>query len=249
MGMKINDFAKQHLNLTNIESLEVYNGYLIAGQYKKRPRCIWINKQNIEGLTEVVKVLAIETAFKGILSLIPGGSFAYQLIRDQIGYPPRHNVIFDPEMYTITFSLVTLDQKGEKQTVIDSFTQNIDNVTKVAFKTGEKLHESLIGLISKDKNREKPRQISNDEIPLGFTYIRFIDKISQVRDEIISQKIEKTASRTGKVAKTLGSELAPSIIISFKTTANEEAKVFLKYLEALGFSVRFSQSVNNEEGD
>ena len=245
--MNVNDFAYQYLDLKDIKVLEVYQGYLIAGRYKKESRCIWINKLNIEGLTEVVKILAIETAFRGILSFIPGGSFAYQLIKDQIGYPPRHNVIFEPNMYEITYSLIALDHKGKPQNVIDSLTQNVDSVAKTAFKTGEKIHESLKELITQKKAKSSTHSAVNEDIPLGFTYIRFYDKISLVRNQIIEERIKKTASRTGKVSKTVVAELAPSIIISYKTTANEEAMVFLKYLKSIGFQVRFSQTLGTTD--
>ncbi len=245
--MKVDDFAYQYLGLKNARVLEVYQGYLITGRYKKEPRCIWINKQNIEGLTEVMKVLAIETAFRGILSFIPGGSFAYQLIKDQIGYPPRYNVIFEPNMYEITYSLIALDHKGKPQNIIDSLAQNVDSVAKTAFKTGEKIHESLKELITHKKTKDSSQSTVNEELPLGFTYIRFYDKVSLVRNQIIGERIEKTASRKGKISKNIVAELAPSIIISFKTTANEEAIVFLKNLQSIGFQVRFSQTLGKTD--
>ena len=127
--MKIEQFASKYLDFKKLLVLEVYQGYLIAGEIKNRaPRCFWVNKQNIEGIAEIAKIIAIESAFHGLLSLIPGGSFAYRLIKDQIGYPPRYNVIFEPRYYTITYSTITLDKKGEKKGIVDGLVQSIDSV-------------------------------------------------------------------------------------------------------------------------
>jgi len=38
-------------------------------------------------------------------------------------------------------------------------------------------------------------------------------------------------------------DLTPSIVISYKTTANEKAADFLKYLKSIGFIVRFLDSI------
>ncbi|MHA2203924.1 MAG: hypothetical protein ACW991_09560, partial [Candidatus Hodarchaeales archaeon] len=117
--MRIEQFATIYLDFKSPVALEVHQGYLIAGQIQGRvSRCFWINKQNIEGIAEVAKIIAIDSAFHGLLSLIPGGSFAYRLIKDQIGYPPRFNVIFEPRYYTITYSTITLDRRGEKKGIV-----------------------------------------------------------------------------------------------------------------------------------
>jgi hypothetical protein len=245
--MEITEFANKYLELTDVKVLEVYHGYLIAGKYKKEPLVFWINKQNIEGLTEVVKILAIETAFKGILSFIPGGSFAYQLIMDQIGYPPRFNVVFNPEMYEITYSLIALDQKGKPRNIVDSLAQNVDSMAKTALKTGEKIHDSIRGLITPKKPKEYSQSDNDKDFPLGFTYIRFVDRVSLIRNEIIEKRIQYSRSKTGKTTTKLASELAPPIIISYKTTANEEAIVFLTYLRSIGFKIRFSQKLDRTE--
>jgi hypothetical protein len=48
-------------------------------------------------------------------------------------------------------------------------------------------------------------------------------------------------STASRIAKTATAGLTPSIVISFKTTVNDEAVGFLKYLHKLGFNVKFSQ--------
>lgn len=242
--MRIEQFASKYLDFKKPVVLEAYQGYLVAGQIKSRgPRCIWINKQNIEGLAEVAKIVAIESAFHGMLSLIPGGSFAYRLIKDQIGYPPRFNVIFEPSYYTVIYSTVTLDNKGEKKGIVDGFVQNIDNVAKIALKTGSKLQDAIYEFITKEKTKSR----KNDETDiLGFTYMRFYDKISNIRNRIVKERLSKTKSAPTRLAKTALAEFVPPAVISFKTTANVEAIDFLGYLQRIGFKVNFSVSIPDE---
>lgn len=240
--MDIASWMSQNVNLENPKVLEVYQGYLIAGRRNKQPICVWLNKQNVEGLIEIAKVVAIESSFQGLLSLIPGGSFAYRLIKDQIGYPPRYNVIFDPEFYRITFQMITLDREGEPKNVVDSLTQNVETVTKTALKAGEKIQDTVLGLLKKKKPSGNSSLSSEDEI-LGFTYIRFIDLISHKRNKLIKNRINTSQSRSEKFVKQVITELTPSIIISFKTTENQESVDFLKYLISLGFNVSFSQNI------
>ncbi len=241
--MNIIDFFEQHYNLKSPKVLEAYQGYLVAGKFQKQPRCFWINKQNIEGLTEIAKIVAIETAFQGILSLIPGGSFAYRLIKDQIGYPPRYNIIFEPDLYEIKYNYITLDKEGQPQNIVDTVTQRVDDAAKFAVKAGEKLQDTIFHILKKKKDADDSEATPSDDPILGFTYFRFIDKTSLIRNQIISKRIDATQSRSGKLTKKMVSELAPSIVISFKTTANEEAVDFLKHLQTLGFKVHFSNRV------
>jgi len=240
--MDIASWMSQHIDLDNPKVLEVYQGYLVAGKRHKKPICIWLNKQNIEGLTEVAKVIAIESSFHGILSFIPGGSFAYRLIKDQIGHPPRYNVIFDPDLYEITFQMITLDKKGQPETIVDTLTQNVENVAKTAVKAGEKIQDTVLSLIKK----KKPSSSPTDEEILGFTYIRFIDAISIKRNQLIKNRIETSQSIAGKLVKQVITDLTPSILISYKTTANDTAADFLKYLKSIGFNVRFSNTITND---
>ncbi|MFX1248426.1 MAG: hypothetical protein ACFFBQ_13655 [Promethearchaeota archaeon] len=238
--MRIEQFASIYLEFKSPVALEVYQGYLIAGELKSRkPRCFWINKQNIEGIAEVAKIIAIESAFHGLLSLIPGGSFAYRLIKDQIGYPPRFNMIFEPNYYTVTYSTVALNKKGERKGMINGLVQSIDDLAKIAYKTGSKLQDTILEFISK----EKP--ISNsegDDDILGFTYIRFDDKTTIIRNRIVEDRLSKTKSTPTRLAQTALSEIVPPVVVSFKTTANEEAVNFLQYLNRIGFKVNFSQA-------
>jgi hypothetical protein len=244
--MKIEQFAKRKLGFNDIDVLEVYQGYLIGGKIKKNPRCFWINKQNIEGLAEIAKIVAIESAFHGILSLIPGGSFAYRLIKDQIGYPPRYNVIFEPNLYEITYSAITVDKDGQKKGVVDSLIQGVDSVAKIAFKTGSKVQGVLTDLIIKgDRKEKKQREEENSDI-LGFTYIRFDDKTSIIRNKIVNERLAETKSSSRKLVKKTASEIVPPVVISFKTTANEKATDFLKHLQRMGFKIIFSQSLIDE---
>jgi len=201
--MKIEKFAQTYLNFKDPSVLEVYQGYLIAGNVGKRNRCFWVNKQNIEGLAEVAKILAIESGFSAILSFIPGGSFAYRLIKDQIGYPPRYNIIL-----------------------------------------GSKVQDAIVDFIIKGKSKAKNKsaQPEYDET-LGFTYLRFEDRTSIVRNKIVKERLRDTKSTASRIAKTATAGLTPSIVISFKTTVNDEAVGFLKYLQKLGFNVKFSQSL------
>ncbi len=244
--MKIEKFAKDQLDFKDIDVLEVYQGYLILGKHKKKPRCLWINKQNIEGLAEVAKIIAIDQAFHAILSFIPGGSFAYRLIKDQIGYPPRFNVTFDPDFYEITYSIITLDKEGEKKGVVDGLIQGVDNITKMAFKTGTHVQNVLTNIVKKGDRKHQSED--KDTIPdiLGFTYIRFDDKTSIIRNQIVDKRIAKTKSTPGKLVKKTAVEIIPSVVISFKTTANEKATAFLKNMQKFGFKVKFSQSVVDE---
>lgn len=241
--MNIIQFFEQHYRLKSPKVLEAYQGYLVAGKVQKQPRCFWINKQNIEGLTEIAKIVAIETAFQGILSFIPGGSFAYRLIKDQIGYPPRYNIIFEPDMYEIKYSYISLDKEGQPRNIVDTVTQKVDDAAKLAMKAGEKLQDTIFDILKKKRVSNDDDVSSSDDPILGFTYIRFYDKTSLIRNKIIKKRIQTTESRSGKLTKKMVSELAPSIIISFKTTADEEAVEFLKHLQSLGFKVHFSDEV------
>ncbi len=242
--MRIEQFASIYLDFKKPVVLEVYQGYLIAGQLKSRvPCCFWINKQNIEGIAEVAKIVAIESAFHGLLSLIPGGSFAYRLIKDQIGVPPRYNVIFEPRYYTITYSTVTLDKRGERKGMVNGLVQSIDSVAKIAVKTGSKLHDTITEFITKEKSK-KSKPDKNDI--LGFTYIRFDDLTSVIRNKIVEERLSTTKSTPTRLAKTAVAEMLPAVVISFKTTANDEAINFLKYLQRIGFKVNFSQALFDE---
>ncbi len=241
--MDITSWMSQNINLDNLKVLEVYQGYLIAGKRHNKSVCIWLNKQNIEGLIEVAKVIAIESSFHALLSFIPGGSFAYRLIKDQIGYPPRYNVIFDPDFYEITFQMITLDSEGEPENIIDIVTQNVETVTKTAVKAGEKIQDTLLGLIKKKKPPTALPPTIEDEI-LGFTYIRFIDTVSKKRNLMIKNRIDASHSRPGKLVKKVITDLTPAIIISFKTTANEESVDFLNHLKSIGFNVSFSDQID-----
>jgi hypothetical protein len=243
--MKIKEFAEKQLALKDVHVLEVYQGYLLAGKYEKTYRCFWMNKQNIVGLTEVAKILAIETAFHGLLSLIPGGSFAYRLIKDQIGYPPRHNIIFEPEMYEIKYNLIMLDKEGKSENIIDSVAHNIDQIAKMAVKTGEKLQSAFLDIIKRNKQVEPKSVEKFEEQIIGFTYIRFYDKTSQIRNRIIQNRIQKSNSRTDKYSKSIVAELAPAIIVGFKTTENEKASHFLKYLSSIGFKTNFTEEIGD----
>jgi hypothetical protein len=224
--------------------LEAYQGYLVAGKVRKHPRCFWINKQNVEGLTEITKIIAIETAFQGILSFIPGGSFAYRLIKDQIGYPPRFNVIFEPDLYEVKYTYISLDKKGQPKNIVNTVTQTVDDAAKLAVKAGEKVQDTILDLLKKKKAITNPEETPFDDPILGFTYIRFYDRTSLIRNHIVKRRIQASESRTGKFTKKMVAELAPSIIISFKTTADEEAVEFLKHLQSLGFKVHFSDDVD-----
>ncbi len=239
--MKIEQFASKYLDCNKPVVLEAFQGYLIAGEIKGRePRCFWINKQNVLGLVEVVKIVAIESAFHGLLSLIPGGSFAYRLIKDQIGHPPRFNVIFEPSYYTISYSTITLDNKGQKKGIIDGFAQSIDSMAKTALKTGSKLQEAIFEFITKEKS--KNNKFEKNDI-LGFTYIRFEDKTTIIRNRIVEERLSETKSTPAKLAKSTVAEIVPPVVVGFKTTANEEAVNFLEYLQRLGFKVSFSASI------
>ena len=240
--MDIASWMSQHIDLESSKVLEVYQGYLIAGKRHNKPICIWLNKQNIEGFTELAKVIAIESSFHGILSFIPGGSFAYRLIKDQIGHPPRFNVIFDPDLYEITFQMITLDRKGQPETIVDILSQNVENVAKTAVKAGEKIQDTVLGLIKK----KKPSSSPTEEEILGFTYIRFIDTVSIKRNGLVKKRIQSSQSRSGKLVKQVITDLTPSIVISYKTTANVEAADFLKYLKSIGFNVRFLHSITSD---
>ncbi|MHA1443472.1 MAG: hypothetical protein ACTSR4_01805 [Candidatus Hodarchaeales archaeon] len=240
--MDIASWMSQHVDLDSPKVLEVYQGYLIAGKRHNKPICFWLNKQNIVGLTEVAKIIAVESSFHGILSFIPGGSFAYRLIKDQIGHPPRYNVIFDPTLYEITFQMITLDRKGQPETIVDILGQNVENVAKTAVKAGEKIQEAVLGLIKK----KKPSSSPTEEEILGFTYIRFIDTVSNKRNQLVKKRIQSSQSRSGKLVKKVITDLTPSIVISYKTTANDKAADFLKYLKSIGFNVRFLDSITTD---
>jgi len=240
--MDIASWMSQHIDLESPKVLEVYQGYLIAGKRHNKPICVWLNKQNIVGLTELAKVIAIETSFHGLLSFVPGGSFAYRLIKDQIGHPPRYNVIFDPNLYEITFQMITLDRKGQPETIIDSLSQNVETVAKTAVKAGEKIQDTVLGLIKK----KKPSSSPTEEEILGFTYIRFTDAISFKRNQLIKNRVQSSESRSGKLVKKVITDLTPSIVISFRTTANDKATDFLKYMKSIGFNVHFSHSISTD---
>ncbi len=243
--MRIEQFASIYLEFNKPVVLEAYQGYLIAGQIKSRaPRCFWINKQNIQGIAEIAKILAIESAFHGLLSLIPGGSFAYRLIKDQIGYPPRFNVVFEPRYYTVTYSTITLDTKGEKKGIIDGLVQSIDSVAKLALKTGSKLQETIVELLTKEKS--KSREPTGSDI-LGFTYIRFDDVTTIIRNRIVEERLSETKSTPARLVKSTVAEVVPPVVISFKTTANEEAMNFLSYLQRIGFKTNFSPNLFDEQ--
>ena len=242
--MKIEQFASTYLDFKKILVLEVYQGYLIAGEIKNRThRCFWVNKQNIEGIAEIAKIIAIESAFHGLLSLIPGGSFAYRLIKDQIGYPPRYNVIFEPRYYTITYSTITLDKKGEKKGIVDGLVQSIDSVAKIALKTGSKLQDAFLDFLPKGKSKSKEPEETDI---LGFTYIRFDDMTSIIRNKIVKERLSGTKSTPTRLVKTALAEIVPPAVISFKTTANDEAISFLKHLQRIGFKVNFSKPLFDE---
>lgn len=235
--MKIEEFAKKNLEFKDPIVLEVYQGYLIGGKVKKNTKCFWINKQNIEGLAEVAKVVAIESTFHGILSFIPGGSLAYRLIKDQIGYPPRYNVIFDPEFYQVSYSIISLDKKGQPKGLAENVMQGVDNIAKYALKAGDTIKDFL-----KREKTQSQQEVQDEENQiLGFTYIRFIDIVSEIRNRIIKDKLMEVDSRAEKLTKSVIAELTPSIVISFKTTANEEALVFLEKLKKLGFFIEFTK--------
>ncbi|WP_455463654.1 hypothetical protein [Candidatus Hodarchaeum mangrovi] len=233
--MKIEEFAKKNLGFKDPFVLQVYQGYLIGGKVKKNSKCFWINKQNIEGLAEVAKVVAIESTFHGILSFIPGGSLAYRLIKDQLGYPPRYNVIIDPEFYRISYSIISLDKKGQPKGLAENVMQSVDNIAKYALKTGD----SIKDLLKKEKTQSQQEIKEQEDQILGFTYIRFIDLVSEIRNQIIQRKLTEANSRAEKLTKSVIAELTPSIVMSFKTTANEEALIFLENLKKLGFTVEF----------
>jgi len=235
--LKIEEFAKKNLEFKDPIVLEVYQGYLIGGKVKKNTKCFWINKQNIEGLAEVAKVVAIESTFHGILSFIPGGSLAYRLIKDQIGYPPRYNVIFDPEFYQVSYSIISLDKKGQPKGLAENVMQGVDNIAKYALKAGDTIKDFL-----KREKTQSQQEVQDEENQiLGFTYIRFIDIVSEIRNRIIKDKLMEVDSRAEKLTKSVIAELTPSIVISFKTTANEEALVFLEKLKKLGFFIEFTK--------
>jgi hypothetical protein len=240
--MDIASWMSQNIDLDEPKVLEVYQGYLVAGKRRNKPICFWLNKQNIEGLTEVAKVVAIESSFHALLSFIPGGSFAYRLIKDQIGHPPRYNVVFDPDLYKITFQMITLDRKGQPNTIVDTLSQNVENVAKTAVKTSEKIQDTVIGLIKRKKSLPSSTSPTEEEI-LGFTYIRFVDVVSNKRNQIIKNRVESSQSRSGKLVKQVISDLSPSIIISYRTTENEKSVDFLKYMKSIGFNVTFSHSI------
>jgi len=237
--MDIASWMSQHIDLESPKVLEVYQGYLIAAKRHNKPICVWLNKQNIVGLTELARVIAIETSFHGLLSFVPGGSFAYRLIKDQIGHPPRYNVIFDPNLYEINFQMITLDRKGRPETIVDSLSQNVETVAKTAVKAGEKIQDTVLGLIKK----KKPSSSPTEEEILGFTYIRFTDAISSKRNQLIKNRVQSSESRSGKLVKKVITDLTPSIVISFRTTANDKAADFLKYMKSIGFNVHFSHSI------
>ncbi len=241
--MEIKEFAEKYLTLKDVHVLEVYQGYLIAGKFKQASRCFWINKQNVEGLAEVAKIVGINLAFQGLLSLIPGGSFAYRLIKDQIGSPPRFNMIFEPEMYEIKYNLIMLDKDGKSENIIDSVTKNIDQIGKLALKTGEKLQSTFLDFIKKNKIEKHKENSEPKHSILGFTYIRFYDKTSQIRNKIVQNRIKKSSSRTDKFSKSIVAEVAPAIIVGFKTTENENATNFLSYLSSIGFKTNFTEEI------
>jgi len=167
------------------------------------------------------------------------------LIKDKIGYPPRFNVIFEPDLYEVKYTYISLDKKGQPKTIVDSVTHTVDDAAKLAVKAGEKVQETIFDLFKKKRKTNESGEVPSDDPILGFTYIRFYDKTSLIRNRIIKHRIQASESRTGKFTKKVVSELAPSIIISFKTTADEEAVEFLKYLQSLGFKVHFSDEVDN----
>lgn len=244
--MKIEKFAQRELSFKDIIALEAYQGYLITGKREKAPRCLWINKKNIEGLAEIAKIVAIESTFQGILSLIPGGSFAYKLIKDQIGYPPRYNVMFEPDFYDITYSVIMLDEEGRQKGMVDSLIQSVDSIAKTAFKTGTKIQDIITDFIirrDKGQTKQERKEKKTESQIIGFTCLRFDDKTSIVRNRIVNERLIKTKSSSKKLIKRTVSEISPPAIINFKTTANEKAIIFLKHLHNLGFKVKFSESV------
>ncbi|MHA1541632.1 MAG: hypothetical protein ACTSQH_01485, partial [Candidatus Hodarchaeales archaeon] len=113
-------------------------------------------------------------------------------------------------------------------------------------KAGEKIQDTFLGLIKKKKPSTASPPTTEEEI-LGFTYIRFIDAVSKKRNQLIKNRSNASKSRPGKLVKKVLTDLTPAIIISFKTTANEEAIVFLKHLQSIGFQVRFSQTLSKTD--
>ncbi|NHJ01603.1 MAG: hypothetical protein EAX86_05640 [Candidatus Heimdallarchaeota archaeon] len=245
--MEIEKFSESFLEIKNPTVLEVYQGYLISGKLRKKPRIVWINKQNVDGLTEIAKIVAIETAFHGILSFIPGGSFAYRLLKDQIGYPPRYNVIMEPDFYRVKYTVITLDGKGEPKGVVDGLLQGVDSVAKLAFDTGSKAGGILKDLFKGDKILKQKEEIpSKEEEILGFTYIRFEDIVTLTRNSIIRKKLSETPSKSMKLIKKTTADLLPPVVLNFKTTENEKAITFLMALKKLGFQVDYSESLLEE---
>ncbi len=247
--MEIENFAESYLDIKNPMVLEVYQGYLISGKMKKKALTLWINKQNVDGLTEIAKIVAIETAFHGILSFIPGGSFAYRLLKDQIGYPPRYNAIIEPDFYKVKYSIITLDGKGEPKGVVDGLMQGVDSAAKFALDAGAKAGGVLKGLISGEDSQKKKVKSENskrEEEILGFTYLRFEDIVTLTRNQIVRKRLSETTSQSMKLLKKTTADLLPPVVLNFKTTENEKAVSFLKTLKKLGFQVDYSETLLDE---
>lgn len=247
--IKIQEFARQQLGFKDCTVLEVFQGYLVGGRVNKKPRCFWINKQNIEGFVEVFKILALESTFSALLSFIPGGSFAYRLIRDQIGYPPRYNIIFEPDFYEIIYHTLVFDSKGQPQGVVDGLVHGIDKISKIALQTGSKIQATLKTLFSGGKRTENidvnhARKETSERF--GVLLLSFVDKTSLVRNRIIDERLQSTKSQATKLAKSASAGLIPAVVASFKTTEIDEATVFLNSLKKLGFSIKFGKTVRED---
>jgi hypothetical protein len=76
--------------------------------------------------------------------------------------------------------------------------------------------------------------------------LRFEDKTSIIRNRIVEERLSDTKSMPTKLAKTALAEIVPPVVVSFKTTANDEAIIFLKRLQQIGFKVNFTQSLFDE---
>ncbi|MFW9777681.1 MAG: hypothetical protein ACFFE8_02425 [Candidatus Heimdallarchaeota archaeon] len=242
--LKICDFARQRLGFKDCTVLEVFQGYLVGGLVDKKGRCFWINKQNIEGLVEVAKIVALESTFSALLSFIPGGSFAYRLIKDQVGYPPRYNMIYEPRFYEIVYQTLFFDTKGQPQGIVDGLIRGIDQLSDMALKTGNKIQETLKGVFSgSEKENPRPDDDTKKEKSqrYGVLILSFIDRTSLVRKQIIEERLDKTKSTPAKLIKSAGAGLIPAVVSSYKTTEIDEAAIFLKSLRKIGFSIKFER--------
>ncbi|MFW9856329.1 MAG: hypothetical protein ACFFFG_14850 [Candidatus Thorarchaeota archaeon] len=242
--LKIRDFARQMLGFKDCTVLEVFQGYLVGGLVDKKGRCFWINKQNIEGLVEVAKIVALESTFSALLSLIPGGSFAYRLIKDQVGYPPRYNMIYEPRFYEIVYQTLFFDGKGQSSGIVDGFIRGIDQLSDLALKTGSKIQETLKGVFSGgEKEERRPDVKIGEDKPqrYGVLILSFIDRTSLIRKQIIEERLNQTKSTPAKLIKSAGAGLIPAVVASYKTTEIDEAATFLKSLRKIGFSINFER--------